>query len=78
MTNRLDEPTYRHAQAALYGLFSQAEKGGADSLTLAHAFAPVAVEMLLNFHTAEVVGEVIAKQIELIASMQDAQQCQKH
>lgn len=73
MKPTLNENDYRQMQATMHGVLHHAIKNGADHLTLAHAVAPMAVELLLQFHPADAVREIFAKQVEIIAAHADAQ-----
>ena len=60
---------YARMQVLISALHKDALESGADPLTLAHAVAPLAVELLLHFHEPEDVSKVLARQATLISLM---------
>lgn len=78
MAHPLDKSTYGRMQSLLQGLVSEAVSCGACQLSIAHAVAPVAVDLLLQIHPPETVKGILAKQVDLIDAAADAQAAQKH
>jgi hypothetical protein len=78
MAHPLDKPTYDRMQALLQGLVSEAVSCGACQLSIAHAFAPLAVDLLLQMHPPETVKDILGTQADLIDAAKDAQRSTQH
>lgn len=65
----LKHQDYSRMQALVSALHRDAIESGADPISVAHAVAPVAIELLLWFHPPSAVEKMLVHQIDAISDM---------
>lgn len=70
---KLNRDDYSRMQSILDRLHREALQCGADPLTVAHAVAPMAIQLLLDFHAPEVVKGIFHQQTDILAAMVESE-----